>query len=97
VISQVLEDGEFLVEAGILKNDADAAAHFVSFLADVMAEDGGGSTGGHKRCGQDLEKRCLAPAVGAKQPEDFASKDLESYTVERPARGSFSLGRILMD
>src|SRR5207245_11798018 len=63
VMAEVLRDGELAVDARVLEDDAEPAAHRVRRARHVVTEDAGGTAVGRQEGGEDTEERALAAAV----------------------------------
>ncbi len=74
----VLVGGQFVVEAGILKHDAEPAANIEGPDCRVEAVDRDRTTCGAKERRQHLDGGRLARSVGAEEREDFAGADIET-------------------
>jgi hypothetical protein len=73
---------QFLVEARILKHDAEAPPHFGRLRDRVQAVDFERSAGRREQRRQHLDRRRLAGAVGAEEREDLALSDVERDVVD---------------
>src|SRR5262249_46372708 len=72
---QVLPPGERDVDGGVLRGDADVAAHVGRLAHDVEAGDGGAPLVGTGQRGQDADGGRLPRPVGAEDAEDGAGFD----------------------
>ena len=68
----VLAGGQVAVEAGILKDDAEALADLVLVRARIEAVQFDRAAGGAQQCGQHLDGGGFAGAVRAEEGEDLA-------------------------
>ena len=86
VMAEVLLDGELAVDARVLEDDAQSAAHGVRRGPHVVAEDArDASVRGQQGC-EDPEERALAAAVRPEEAEELATRDGERHPGERLAR-----------
>ena len=74
---QVLFRRQLDVDALLLEDDADAAAHQGRLARHVVAHDQGASARGHHQGRENAEGRGLAAAVRAEQPEDLGGTHVE--------------------
>src|SRR5439155_15083815 len=85
VMAEVLLDGELAVDARVLEDDAQPAAHGVRRAPHVVAEDArDASVRGQEGC-EDPEERALAAAVRPEEAEQLATRDGERRPGERLA------------
>src|SRR5262245_57790246 len=84
-MTQVLADGQPLVEGGRLEDDAQQAAYRPRVGGDVRAEYPHQARSGPQQGRDDPKERGLAPAVRAEQSEHLARGDRQAYVVERLA------------
>ena len=85
-------DGEFL------RHDTDRAAGHARVMIDVMRPDAGNTAGLDHDPGQNIDRRRLARAIGAQQPEDRATRDHHVEMIQRghglaAAVGGIDLGQ----
>ena len=85
---QVLFRRQLDVDALLLEDDADAAAHQGRLARHVVAHDQGASARGHHQGRENAEGRGLAAAVGAEQAEDLGGTHVEGNASQR---GSISV------
>ena len=85
MVNQVLLDREEAVDARMLEDDAERAAHGVRLRGDVVAEDARASAARGQQRREDAKERALAPAVRPEEPEELARLDPEGNAVERDA------------
>ena len=83
---QVLEPGQVLVDRRVLAGEPDLRPQRRRVADDVEAEDGRAAAVGPQQRREDPDKRRLAGAVGAEQPQDRAGRDVEVDSVECPHR-----------
>ena len=88
---EVLIQGETVVEARLLKDDAEVAPPIERIFDHVDAADARGAAVGLENGAQDVQQRGLAGAIGAKQREQFARPYLKAHIVERQ-RAAVTLG-----
>ncbi len=86
MMRQVLGDGQFAVEARMLEDDSEPAAHGDRVVGEVVAQDHGASLLNRDQGRQQLEQRGLAAAVRSEEPENFAARDREGHVAQRGAR-----------
>ena len=72
------------VDRGLLRGDADAAAHRAGLVNHVEARHRGAALGGLAQRGEDADGRGLAGAVVAEQPEHGAGRNVEVEVAQRP-------------
>src|SRR5438132_6246402 len=82
MMDQVLIDGEFAVDAGMLKDHADPSAQFDGIAAQIVSEDA--AVARLQRCQgrQQFEQGSLATAVRSEEAEDFAPLNRKAQVVE---------------
>ena len=80
---QVLAAGRLGVEAVLLPDDADRAAHALRLREHVVAGDARLAFVGPREGGEDLDRRRFAGAVRAEEREDRPLVDREVEAVER--------------
>jgi len=80
VVVEQLLGGQVIVEVGIFRQVADAAAD--GDVADGASEDLCFAAGGKHQLHQQLQRRRLAGAVGTEKAEDLARLDFEAQTIE---------------
>ncbi len=80
---EVLAPGRLPVDAGVLRDVADRAAHAVRVAHDVLARDDRASGVGLRQRRERAHRRRLAGAVRAEQPEHLAVAHGERDAVER--------------
>ena len=82
-MADVLGDGEFFIQAGCLKHDADFSPHRRGLAADIEAEDFHlASLDGNQR-GEQAKQRGLSAAVGSEEGEDFTALDRQRQILKR--------------
>ena len=81
--AQVFPPGEIRVDRRELPCQADAIPHSGRLFDDVFAEDDRSPLIGTQDRGEDPDRRGLACAVRAEQPEDLAAFDLEIDALQR--------------
>src|SRR5258708_528395 len=81
---EVLFDGQFLVEAVRLEDNADLTADLIGLAGDVEAGDFHLAGGWKEDGGENFEQSGLAAAVGTQETEDFALGDGKGKLVEGP-------------
>ncbi len=72
VENDVFLDGDFLLEAVLLLDDANIAARLNAVGYSVNAVNTNAAAVGEIHGGEEGDRRCLASAVGAEKTEDFA-------------------------
>ena len=83
VQAQVLLGGQVAVERRVLEDEADVAADVVALAHDVVAGDARAARGRARERAEHVDRRRLAGAVGAEEPEDLAGGDLEAHAAHR--------------
>ena len=83
VMAEVLLDGELAVDARVLEDDAEPAAHRVRRARHVVTEDAGGTAVGRQEGGEDTEEGALAATVRAEETEQLAARHGERHAGER--------------
>jgi hypothetical protein len=81
---QDLHDGQLGIEFGRLERHPDALLECVRVSGNVDAQDLQAPRIGLAQPFEHLDRRRLAGAVGAKQPEDLTAGDTERDAVDRP-------------
>jgi hypothetical protein len=81
---QDLHDGQLGIQLGRLERHADALLERVRVAGNVDAQDLQAPRVGLAQPFEHLDRRRLAGAVGAKQPEDLTAGDTERDAVDRP-------------
>ena len=76
--------GEEAVDGGLLRGDADAAAHLVGLVDDVEAGHRPRALGGDGEGGEDADRGGLAGAVVAEEAEHGAGRHVEVEVAEGP-------------
>ena len=79
----VLPGGLVLVEAGVLEDDAEAAAHFLLLVHGVEAVHADAAAGGPQQRGEHFDGGGFAGSVGAEEGEDLPRADFERDVVDR--------------
>jgi len=79
---EVLANREFAVERKGLAHIADLAPHLDIIGVDLVAEQLRGAFACRQKAGQHLHRGGLAAAIGAKETEDLAARDLETDIVD---------------
>ena len=82
---QVLFGRQLDVDALLLEDNADAAAHHGRLARHIVVHDQGASARGHHQGRENAEGRSLAAAVRAEQPEDLGRSHLERNPSQRDA------------
>ena len=83
-VAEVVERGQPLVQAAVAAEDVpDPLPHPVGVLHDVVPEDARLPGGGEEQRDQHLDRRRLACAVRAQEPEELALADLEADAAHR--------------
>ena len=70
----IFESGQLVVEAGILKNDSESAAHLALLPHGVVPIDENRAAGGMKNGGEHLDRRRLAGAIGTEKAENLSPR-----------------------
>ena len=78
----VLVGGEFVVDAGVLKHDAELLARGGLMGGGVETVELHVAAGGRQQRGEHLDGGGFAGAVGAQEGEDLALGDIESDIVD---------------
>ena len=79
----VLVGGLLLVEAGILKDDAEGLAGFLRLVHGVETVHADAAAGGPQQRGEHFDGGGFAGSVGAEEGEDFAFGHFEGDVVDR--------------
>jgi hypothetical protein len=79
---EVLPPGQDLVDGRELPGEADGLSHVSRLRSDIEAVDAGSARVGLEQCGQDVDDRGLAGAVGAEECEDAPARHVEVHTRE---------------
>ena len=96
LVEHIFEDGEFVIEAWGLEDDAELLSGEVWVGEDVDVEDGDLALGGAKEGGEDSEEGGFASAVGAEDGEDLVGGDAEGEVVESGGGvGLVAMGELL--
>jgi len=80
--AQQLGAGLLRVEGDVLERDADARAHAVGLVDDVVAGDGGAPRRGAEQRAQHAHGGGLAGPVGAEEAVDLAARDRQVEAVD---------------
>ena len=86
VESQVLGDGEVVVQSELLRHVADLLPDLFRLLYHVEPHDRGGARGWSHEPAEHADRGGLSRAVGTKQTEDFASVNGEVEAIDRDHR-----------
>lgn len=79
---QILFTSQFVVQTGILKDNADASPDSIFFLPDIVVANQCRAGCRRKHGGQYRDQSGLARAVGSQESEKLAPVDLEADVVE---------------
>jgi hypothetical protein len=85
LMHEIFARGQLLIEAGRLKDYADALTDGGAVGKNVEAENSCRSVLRRDQRREDSKKRCLAAAVGPQEAEDFARVGVERDVVKRDA------------
>src|ERR1700744_254165 len=85
---------EFTVEAGILKDDAEALAHLVVMGPGIEPIQRNAAAGGLEQGGEHFDGGGFSGSVGTEEGEDFAFCDLERNIIDS-GEGAEGLDEIL--
>lgn len=83
VVTEIFQNSEFLVEAGILKDNADTLPDFVGLLLNIKAKDGCVPLSRRERSREYFEECGFTAAIRTKQSENFAPPHIKTDTIER--------------
>ena len=83
MVQEILLDAQELVDARLLKDDAQSAPDGVGVPRHVVTEHACGTPRWLQKRRQDLEERALAAAVRPEEAEDLAARDREREAIER--------------